>query len=210
MTFIIIGAGGHGKVVADVVKSQIPDALIYFLDDGLLVGSLVMGISVIGTVGDCCRYPSAHFIIAIGDNQKRQEIAEKYALNYFTAIHPTAVIGSEVVIDQGTVIMANVVVNSAAKVGKHCIINTGAIIEHDNVIKNFVHISPGARLGGGVEIGNSTWIGIGATVKNNMRITQNCIVGAGAVVIKHIDHEGVYAGVPVRRINNENNSDSSQ
>ena len=92
------------------------------------------------------------------------------------------------------------VVNAGASVGRHCIINTGAIIEHDCVIGSFSHVSPAAALAGRVTVGEETQIGIGASVKNGLAICQRCTVGAGAVVVKSIDEEGVYAGVPARRI----------
>ena len=96
--------------------------------------------------------------------------------------------------------MANACINSSARIGKHCIINTGAIIEHDNIIENFVHISPNSALGGTVRIGENTHIGIGSVVKNNITICKNCTVGAGAVVVKNIEKEGTYIGVPAKKL----------
>ena len=98
--------------------------------------------------------------------------------------------------------MANSCINSSAKIGKHCIINTGAIIEHDNIIEDYVHISPNATLGGTVKIGESTHVGIGSIVKNNITICKNCTIGAGAVVVKNILEEGTYVGVPARERKN--------
>ena len=96
-------------------------------------------------------------------------------------------------------IMANAVVNAGAKIGKHCIINTGAIVEHDNQLDDYVHVSVGAKLAGTVSVGKSTWIGIGVSVKNNLSICSNCMIGAGAVVVKDIVNAGTYVGVPVRK-----------
>ena len=95
--------------------------------------------------------------------------------------------------------MANASINTSAKIGKHCIINTGAIIEHDNVIEDFAHISPGASLAGTVVIGTCTHIGVGATIKNNIEIANDVVVGAGAVVVKNIGESGVYIGVPAKK-----------
>ena len=142
------------------------------------------------------------FIIAIGDNKKREEISHSPNLKFYTAIHPSAQIGLDVEIQEGTVIMANACINSSAKIGKHCIINTGAIIEHDNIIEDFVHISPNVALGGTVKIGESTHVGIGSIVKNNITICKNCTIGAGAVVVKNIIEEGTYVGVPARERKN--------
>ena len=97
--------------------------------------------------------------------------------------------------------MANAVVNVCASIGEHCIINTGAIIEHDNVIENYVHMSPNSALGGTVRIGENSHIGIGATVSNNIDICSDCTVGAGAAVVQNITERGVYIGIPAKKIN---------
>lgn len=196
---VIIGASGHGKVVADIVEKS-GNIVRGFLDDK--ANGEVFGYSILGQVCDYNNYASAcEFIIAIGDNQVRQNIAN--ALNnvkFFTAIHPTACMAKDVIIGQGTVVMANSVVNSSAIIGTNCIINTGAIVEHDNFIEDYVHLSPKVALGGTVRVGKSTHIGIGATVKNNITIVDNCIIGAGATVVNDILDHGTYAGVPAKKI----------
>ncbi len=196
---IIIGASGHAKVIADIVIKN-NDTLLGFLDDNEeIVGKNIIGnYSVLGNIKKIKEYENkdVFFIIGIGNNEIRKNIAEKYNIKYYTAIHISAQIGLDVVIEEGTVVMANVVINSSAKIGKHVIINTAAIIEHDNIIKDFVHISPNASLGGTVEIGELTHIGIGSVIKNNINITGNSKIGAGAVVVKDIKDEGIYIGVP--------------
>ena len=97
-------------------------------------------------------------------------------------------------------VLANACINTATKIGKHCIINTAAIIEHDNIIEDYVHISPNATLSGTVSVGEMTHIGSGAVIRNNINICNNCIIGAGAVVVKDIEEPGVYAGVPIKRL----------
>lgn len=201
---VVIGAGGHAKVISDIViKSQ--DELLGFLDDNLEKGKKVISnYEVIGKTEDCLQLKNQdeniEFIIAIGNNKVRKEISDKYKLNYYTAIHPSVQIGLDVTIEKGAQILANACINSSAKIGKHCIINTGAIIEHDNIIEDYVHISPNAALGGTVKIGENTHVGIGAVVKNNIGICSNCIIGAGAVVVKNIEDEGTYVGVPAKEI----------
>lgn len=201
---VIIGAGGHAKVIADIVdKSQ--DILLGFLDDNLEKGKTVIcDYKVLGKIEEVLQLKeqdeNIEFVIAIGNNNIRKEISDKYQLNYYTAIHPSAQIGLDVTIEKGTQILANACVNSCAKIGKHCIINTGAIIEHDNIIEDYVHISPNATLGGTVKIGENTHVGIGAVLKNNIEICSNCIIGAGAVVVKNIIEEGTYVGVPAKKI----------
>ncbi len=197
---IIIGASGHGKVIADIVIKS-GDKVVGFLDDGVDKGSLVAGIEVLGKIEDYKIYENCEFIIAIGNPDIRKKIADNLPVKWYTAIHPSAVISSlEVEVDEGTVVMANAVINSSAKIGKHCIINTASIVEHDNKLGDYVHISPNAALAGGVSVGKMTHIGVGACVKNNINIAPNCIIGAGAAVVKDISESGTYIGVPARKI----------
>ncbi len=192
---IIIGAGGHGKVIADnALKNGYTD--ISFIDDS--VTGDVMGFPVVGTGSEIDRFNDADtdFIIGIGSNAVRKAIAKEHQLNWVSIIHPSAQIAFNAKIGKGTAVMANAVINACASVGEHCIINTAAVIEHDNVIEDYAHISPNAALGGTVRIGELTHIGIGATVKNNINIYSECIVGAGAVVVKDINEPGVHIGVP--------------
>lgn len=201
---VIIGAGGHAKVIADIIKKS-GDTIVGFLDDNKKIGEhIILNYKVIGNLADRISIsksnPDYEFIIAIGDNKKRKEISQLFKLKFYTAIHPSVQIGLDVEIQEGTVIMANACINSSAKIGKHCIINTGAIIEHDNIIEDFVHISPNVALGGTVKIGKSTHVGIGSTIKNNITICENCKIGAGAVVVKDIEKEGTYIGVPAERM----------
>ena len=198
---VIIGSGGHGKVVADIVLKR-GDTLLGFLDDNAALPPAVAGIPVLGRTADYIRYPDASFVIAIGNAEVREQIAHRLdGVRWYTAIHPSAVIAAlDVRIGAGSVVMANAVVNASARIGAHCIINTAAVVEHDNQIGDFSHISVGARLGGTVSVGSHTWIGLGAAVRNNLSITGHCTIGAGAVVIHDIKERGTYVGVPARKI----------
>lgn len=196
---IIVGAGGHGKVIADnAVKNGYTD--ICFIDDSLKGECL--GFPVIGTVSETESFNDGKtdFVIGIGNNETRKNIAEKFDVNWATLIHPSAKISLNVTIGKGTVVMAGAVVNVCAEVGKHCIINSNAVVEHDNVIGDYVHISPGVALGGTVSIGDCSHIGIGATVINNISVCRNCVIGAGSVVVRNIEAGGKYAGVPARSL----------
>lgn len=189
---VIIGASGHGKVIADIIEKS-GDRVFGFLDDDTSKPD------VIGIVDDCRRYSDKYFIIAIGNNSTRQRIAEKYNdLNYYTAIHPSAVLATDVKIGEGTAIMANAVINTSAKTGRHCIINTAAVIEHDDILKDYVHVSPGAVLCGTVTVGEKSHIGAGAAVRNNLNICGDVTIGAGAAVVSDIIKPGVYIGVPAK------------
>ena len=196
---IIIGAGGHGKVVADnAVRNGYSD--ICFLDDR--AEGTCLNFPIVGGCSDIPRFNDGKtdFVLGIGNNAVRKKIAESFEVNWVTLIHPSATIGIGVTVEKGTVIMAGAVVNACSKIGKHCIVNTGAVVEHDNVIEDYVHISPKAALGGTVAVGACSHVGIGATVKNNVDICGNCVIGAGAVVVKNICEGGTYVGVPARKI----------
>lgn len=200
---IIIGAGGHSKVVADIAIKMNKWQSITFLDDDETIQTST-GLEVIGKTADAFTYKEeADFFVAIGSNATREKIQEKLiaeGLNIVNLIHPSAVIGTEVEIGIGTVVMAGVVINSTSRIGKGCIINTSSSLDHDNVIKDYVHISPGVNMAGTVKVCKGSWIGIGSVISNNVNICSGCKVGAGAVVVKDITEPGTYVGVPVRRL----------
>lgn len=197
---VIIGASGHGKVVADIATLNGYDE-IFFLDDN--EETKVCGrYPVVGTsdlINDFC----CDFFVAIGNSKVRERVFEKLLRaqkSIATLIHPKAVIGEDVSIGEGTVIMAGAVVNPCSVIGTGCIVNTCSSVDHDNVIGDFVHISVGSHLAGTVKIGNHTWVGVGATISNNIQITGDCMIGAGAVVVKDINESGTYIGVPAKKM----------
>jgi sugar O-acyltransferase (sialic acid O-acetyltransferase NeuD family) len=200
---IIIGASGHGKVVADIAIKMNKWQSIAFLDDDESIKTSMV-LEVIGKTTDAFTYKDeADFFVAIGNNLTREKVQEQLmdeGMSVVSLIHPSAVIGSDVEIGTGTVVMAGVVINSSTRIGKGCIINTSSSLDHDNVIEDYVHISPGASLAGTVRVGRGSWIGIGSVVSNNVNICSGCKVGAGAVVVKDITESGTYVGVPVRRV----------
>lgn len=205
---IIIGAGGHARVIADIIKKS-GDKIVGFLDDNadiqgktIFDGKIVLGDTSEESVK---KYSDCYFIIGIGSNRVRKIISEKYSnLKWYTAIHPSAIIANEVSIEKGSVIMAGAIVNTGTKIGKHCIINTRSSLDHDNIVEDYVHISPGVTLAGNVHIKEKTWICAGTTIINNITINKNNIIGAGSVVIKDITTENsTYVGVPVVRIDNK-------
>ena len=198
---IVIGASGHGKVVADIVRRS-GDMLLGFLDDNEMLPPKIAGIPVLGKVANYERFTDASFVIGIGNSTVREKISRQLdGVRWYTAIHPSAVIAAlDTQIGAGSVIMANAVINPSTHIGEHCIINTSAVVEHDNCVGDFTHISVGAKLGGTVSIGAHTWVGIGATVSNNVSICDHSMIGAGAVVICDIKESGTYVGVPARKI----------
>lgn len=196
---VIVGASGHGKVVADIArKNGYVD--IAFLDDNLATGSCG-DYQVVGRCKEALRYRNSDFIVAIGNAGVRRKIQTELSemgLHIVSLIHPAAVIASEVKIGIGTVVMAGAVINPCAEIGHGCIVNTCASVDHDCRIGDYVHVSVGAHVAGTVVIGNNTWIGAGATVSNNIRVVADCMIGAGAVVVGDLEKPGTYIGVPAR------------
>ncbi len=198
---VIIGAGGHGRVIADIAQKSGVYKTISFLDDG--DAKETMGLPIIGQSSDVEKYANtADIFVAIGNNAVRGEFIERLLAmnaNVPTLIHPSAIIGACVEIGVGTAIMAGAVINPCSKLGKGVILNTCSSIDHDCAIGDYVHIAVGAHLAGAVSIGKKTWVGAGATVSNNVDICSNCMIGAGAVVIKDITESGTYIGVPAKK-----------
>ncbi len=193
---IIIGASGHGKVVADIAMLMGYTEIV-FLDDNENI-QLCGRYPVVGKSTDLYKYDGDVFI-GIGNAKIRKSLMEKYCDRIFPIlIHPNAVIAEDVALGIGTVVMAGAVVNPGTTIGKGCIINTCSSVDHDCVIWDYVHIAVGSHVCGTVKIGESTWLGAGATVSNNVNICSGCMVGAGAVVVKDINEKGTYFGVPAK------------
>ena len=200
---LIIGASGHGKVVADIALKMNRWQHISFLDDDENITS-ALGIKVVGKSADAFNYIKEYDIfVAVGNNVTRERIQEQLKIRGASVpvlVHPSVILGERVELGSGTVVMPGVVINCCTQIGKGCIVNTGATIDHDNVIEDYVHISPGVNIAGTVKVGKGTWLGIGSTVSNNVNITSCCKLGAGAVAVKDIIEPGTYVGVPVRRV----------
>lgn len=183
----LYGAGGHAKVILDILEAQGCEVAGVVDDNPALTE--FMGKPVLHGVKEV-----SPVIISIGINGTRRKVVEK--LNpttvYGTAIHPSAIVSPHATIEEGTVVMQGAIVQTGTQIGKHCIINTGASVDHDCVLENFVHISPHATLCGDVKVGEGTWIGAGAVVIQGIRIGKNCVIGAGSVVCKDVP-DGVKA-----------------
>ena len=199
---VIIGARGEGKVCVDVALKLKKYDEILFLDDDDSIKEC-MGVAVVGKSSDVEQYINgADFFVAIGDGKIRKEVMEQLQAikaTITTLIHPMATIGENVIIGNGTVVMAGAVINPDSRIGRGCIINTCASVDHDCNIGDYVHVSVGAHVCGTVEVGENTWIGAGATIINNIAVCSDCMIGAGAVVVKDIGNAGTYIGIPARR-----------
>lgn len=200
---LIIGAGGQGRVVYDILNSLNYNNII-FCDDGIIDNCLNLKVF---KSKDIKFNKITAAIIAIGDNMIRKNIATKYELNYINAIDSRALISStNVILGKGIAIMPGSIINLNVKIGNHSIINSGSIIEHDCIIEDYVHISPGAILCGGVKVGEGTQIGAGVKIIPNKKIGNWCMIGAGAVVTKDIPDYSLVVGVPgkiIKSLRNE-------
>ena len=204
---MILGAGGHAKVIISIVK-QLKDFEIVGTcdDDPTKLGLEVLGVPVKWRTTDLPEIrqiaDSAFVGIgSVGDPSLRIRIFEEIKKLGFTVpilVSPQAVVSDDVTIDEGTVIMPGAIVNPGTHIGKNCIINTGSVIDHDCVIEDHVHIAPGATLSGGVYVSRGVHVGTGANIIQGVRIGEFSIVGAGAVVVKDVSPWTVVVGVPAR------------
>lgn len=195
---IIIGAGGHGRVVSEVASLN-GYREIAFLDDRLIGNE-----SVIGKISDFKAYiDTADFFVAVGDNRVRRSMFMMLSDNHaelVTIVHPNAVVSPTASVGRGVVVMAGAVINAGAKIGDGVIVNTCCSVDHDGELGAFCHVAVGAHLAGTCRIGENTFIGAGVTVINNIALCKDCTIGAGAVVIENIEERGTYVGVPARRL----------
>lgn len=192
----VVGAGGHGKVVADTAQASGFDDIVFFDPDWPIRtshnGWPIMGAnSSEGTPTFC----------GVGNNATRALLFEELELwSSPTLIHPQTIISPSTRIGAGSLLVAGAIVNAASTIGRGVIINTAASIDHDCVVEDFVHISPGARLAGDVFVGAGTWIGIGAVIREGVSIGCNAVIGAGAAVIEDVPDGVRMGGVPAKEI----------
>jgi sugar O-acyltransferase (sialic acid O-acetyltransferase NeuD family) len=198
----IVGAGGHAKVASDCAE-QCGYQQIYMLDDQFPTLTLCGRWSVVGKpqLLETIDLANVHCFVAIGNNKIRETVLKQLTVlnaHIATLIHPTAVIGTDVVIGQGTLIMANTVVNAFTQIGQGCILNTSSSVDHDGQIADCVHIAPGVRLAGSVTVRDKTFIGIGSAVIQQVCIGANVTVGAGSTVIRTVPDDSVVVGSPAK------------
>jgi sugar O-acyltransferase (sialic acid O-acetyltransferase NeuD family) len=205
---LIFGAGGHGIVVADIIRTmcsaQKEVSIRGFLDDDAdLFGKTIFGFPVLGSVDQLAVYPDDDIIVAVGENSIRKKIVERVKQqggNFFTAVHPKAIVSDSSEISEGCMVCAGVVVNPEARIGKHVILNTGSSVDHHNNIGNFVHLAPGVHLGGNVTINEGTMVGIGSSIIPSIKIGKWAMIGAGSVVTRDVDEKMVACGNPARSV----------
>ncbi len=200
MNLLIIGCGGHSKVITEIAETLNYKDINYLeLNNNK---KEYLGFKVLSNIKE--NY-TGEFIVAIGDNFERERVYLNFLMeNKFSKpcilIHPKSVISKRASVGSGTVIMANSTVNSHAKIGKGVIINSSSILEHDCVMDDFSSLSPGSKIGGSVSIGKRTAIGIGACVNNGIKIEDDVVLGSNSLATKNISKESLYYGSPAKFI----------
>jgi len=205
MDVVLIGAGGHGRVVLDILRTAGVHQPIGFLDaDPQLTGQIVDGLPVLGQVNLLTKLRAEKIsgaIVSIGDNHARRSYARKLAERGFeliNAVHPNSQISTTARIGRNVVIASGAIVGTAACVADHVIVNTAAIIDHECEVAEAAHLCPGSILAGRVRIGPAAFIGLGAKIIQCLKIGENATVGAGAVVLTDVPDGQTVVGVPAK------------
>ncbi len=199
---ILIGGGGHAKVVLDAMRCAGNSAAGYVDDsDSSAIRSMSICPVYLGTI-DACRSASRALLIAIGDVGVRRGLIGSLEANsvFGSVIHPSVIIAQSAEINDGVFVGPRAIINADARICSHAIINSGAIVEHDCVIGLNTHIAPGAALGGGVRVGDHTLVGIGSTIIPGVRIGSGCTIGAGSVVTRDVEDGATVVGVPAHNL----------
>lgn len=199
MNLVVIGAGGHAKVVVDTARMA-GWQVLGVSDDR--PSAILFDLPYLGSPNNLAMPEDYQAIIAIGSNLVRQRMAHELSrrITWATIVHPKAVVSGFAVLQPGTVVLAGAVIQAAAKIGQHVIINTSASIDHDCQIADFCHIAPNAVLTGGVVLETGVLIGAGSVVTPMSKIGEWTILGAGGAAVRNLDSHGVFMGVPARRV----------
>ncbi len=204
---LIVGGGGHAKVLIEALRLRSERILGILEADPAMVGTEVLGVRVIGDDGELAIHPAASILLvnAIGSVNRptaRSAVFMKFkekGYSFATVIHPSAVVASDAILGEGAQIMAGAVIQPGSRIGRNTIVNTNASVDHDCLIGDHVHLSPGVTLSGGVRVGDSVHVGTGATVIQGVTIGRNSLVGAGSVVVSSVPENAEFVGVPARK-----------
>lgn len=195
---IVIGAGGHAKVVISTLIDAGYEVSAAYDDDEAKWGQTVLGVPIVGPIRRLETETDLRAVIAVGENLSRKTISRRLSLNWVSVTHPKAYVHGSVTLGEGSVVFAGAVIQAEADIGEHVIVNTGATIDHDCRIGPYAHLGPGVHLSGGVEIGEGVLLGIAGAVLPGMRVGEWSVVGGGAVVIRNIPSNVKVAGVPAK------------
>lgn len=200
---MIYGCGGHARSILNTAFEFYEKDEIILVDENARQDERILGCRTRRKEIQSCDVP---FIVAAGDNVKRQDIFKNNIMagrEAVTLVSKTAEIGEDVTIGQGTFVAKNVYLGPEVKIGQNSIINTSTVIEHETVIGSHTHVAPGTVICGRCKVGNNVFIGAGAVLRDNIEVSDNVVIGAGAVVIKNIAEPGIYAGAPCKKLKEE-------
>ena len=206
MKIVVMGASGHGQVVADILfqmwtKGREMELLGFLDDDPKLTGTRILGLPVLGKLADLPATPHDCVILGIGDNAVRARLYAELTQarkRFATAIHPSAILAPDVVLGAGAALAAGAIANPGARVGENAILNTGASIDHHCVLGAHCHVAPGVHLAGHVNVGEGAFVGIGSCAVQGVQIGAWSVVGAGAAVTQNVSEGATVGGVPAK------------
>lgn len=202
---VIFGASGHAKVIIDILEQTGDFNILGLLDSNKKEGSEILGYKILGGTGHVSelinKYPGLKFFVAIGDNWSRSNIVDELqrispTIEFVNAIHPDSIIGKNVTLGKGIMIMAGAIINADSVIGDFTIVNTRSSVGHESVLKKFSSLAPNCTLAGNVDIGEFAAISISATVLNGRKIGKHTVIGAGSLLTKDADAFAVYYGIP--------------
>lgn len=208
-TIIIAGASEHGRVIADIIEKEGKYHILGFIDAQKNKKVDLWNYAILGSEQDIIdihrRTPIDYFVIAIGDNFIRNKVKDQIVSHlpdaqFATCIHPSAIIGANVSIGAGTVVMAGTIINPNTTVGEHSIINTKTSVDHDNTIGNFVSLAPNVTTGGNVKIGDFSAIGLSASIIHGKTIGRHSVIGASSLIVNNFNDQVIAYGVPAKLI----------
>lgn len=203
MKIAIVGASGHGKVIAEL--AELIGYEVSFFDDKYPDLKKLNTWCVEGDFNQLLELQSdfEYAFVAIGDNYIREKLSNILNDKNFklpVLKHPCSCVSQYAELSSGTAVLAGAVINAYASVGSGCIINSNAVVEHDSTLSDYVHISPGAQLAGEVTVEKYSWVGLGASIRQCLSIGSNVVVGAGSVVVKNIPDNLVVTGIPAKEL----------
>ena len=198
MSVLVVGAGGHAKVVIATLRAAGRAVAGVLDDDPERRGASFLGVSVLGATERLAQH-EGDAVLAIGSNAVRRRIADAFPdVRWTAAVHPSATVHSSVDIGAGAVVFAGAVVQPDSRIGRHAIVNTAATVDHDSAVGDFAHLAPGVHLAGAVTVGEGAFLGIGVVAVPGVAVGAWATVGAGGVVVRDLAPKVVAVGVPAR------------